>query len=99
MLSVASQAILPPLQQLLLSPRHMDIVAKVCTLEEDEGRSPQKPGQEIPGVPSIHNVAQNWRGGLVGEMGPGGHISLIPWNPHSTRGMAGRRPEWDLIQR
>lgn len=34
----------------------------------------------------------------LGVGGPGGHISLIPWNPHSTRGMAGRRPEWDLVE-
>ena len=80
----------------------MDIVAKFALQRQIREEAHQslgsKPGtvwQEIPGVPSIHKGVQD-RG--VEGWTPDGHISLIPWNSHSARGTAGRRPGWDLLE-
>lgn len=83
-----------------LRPRHADIVARSVLqrqIREEAHKSPGSSlglsGQEIPGV----QVSRMWSrtGGRLQD--PGRCSSFIPWDPYPVRGMAGGRPEWDLL--
>lgn len=94
-----------PLKQLHFRPRHAHIVAWFALQRQIREDAHRSLGNQRGVVwvrdsrgPMYPQCGPEPERGVVREMGPGEYISLIPWNPHPTRGMAERKPEWDLVE-
>lgn len=82
----------------ILRPRHSDAVVR-STLQRQTGKQPRKWAWGY--------LARRFQGSRYPEGGselgarlwdPGRCTFLISWDPYPVRGMAGGRPEWDLLE-